>query len=347
MADARTVVIAVFDDVELLDVTGPAQVFSAASRIVATRREAAPRAGYAVRLAGPRAGPIRTSSGVSLVADVAFEHANEPVDTIVVPGAVDLGATGPQPLVVPEVVEWVARSARTARRVASVCVGAHMLAAAGLLDGRKATTHWYTAARLAADFPAVRVEPDPIFIRSGSVWTCAGVSSGMDLALAMVAEDHGDAVALATARWLVMYLKRPGGQSQFSVPLSTRAPSRDDVGALQLWMADNVSADLSVPALAQRLHLSERHFIRVFREQTGTTPAAYVDAIRLEAARRMLEETDAAIETVAASCGFGSAETLYRSFRRRLAATPTEYRRRFRSPVAAEHLAAEHLAERP
>jgi transcriptional regulator GlxA family with amidase domain len=334
MPGARTVTIAVFDDVELLDVTGPAQVFSAASRIIATRRDIARRAGYVVRLAAPQTGPIRTSSGVSLVADVAFAQTHGPIDTIVVPGASEIGATGLQPLVVPEVVDWVAHLAPTARRVASVCAGAHMLAAAGLLDGRKATTHWYTAARLAADYPNVQVDPDPIFIRSGPVWTCAGVSSGMDLALAMVAEDHGDSVALATARWLVMYLRRPGGQSQFSVALSTRTPSRADLGALQLWIADNLAGDLSVPALAQRLHLSERHFIRVFREQTGTTPAAYVDAIRLEAARRMLEESDAAVETVASSCGFGSVETLYRSFRRRLAATPTDYRRRFRSPIA-------------
>jgi transcriptional regulator GlxA family with amidase domain len=334
MAFARRVVIAVFDDVELLDVTGPAEVFTAASRIVAAGRDGGHRAGYTVTLAARRAGPIRTAGGVRLVADVAFSETAGPVDTIVVPGALEVGSTGPEPLVIPEVVDWAARMAPTVRRVASVCAGAHMLAAAGLLDGRKATTHWYTAARLAADFPNVHVDPDPIFVRSGPVWTCAGVSAGMDLALAMVAADHGDSVALATARWLVMYVKRPGGQSQFSVPLSTRTPSRDDLGALQRWIADNLAADLSVPALAQRLHLSERHFIRVFRQQSGTTPAAYVDAVRLEAARRMLEETDSAVETVAANCGFGSVETLYRSFRRRLAATPTDYRRRFRSPVA-------------
>jgi transcriptional regulator GlxA family with amidase domain len=332
MPPPRRITIAVFDGVELLDVTGPAEVFSAASRIVAALHGSR-RPRYVVELAAARPGPIRTSSGVQLVADVGFAHAG-PSDTVIVPGALEFAPEGPEPLVVPGVVQWLGRVAPQARRVASVCAGAHMLASAGLLDGLPATTHWYAAPRLASDFPLVQVDPDPIFIRAGRVWTCAGVSSGMDLALAMVADDHGDALALATARWLVMYLRRPGGQSQFSVPLSTQAPGREDLGDLLLWIGENLAADLSVPALARRMHMSVRHFARVFAQQSGATPAAYVESARLEAARRMLEETDHPVEVVAADCGFGSVETLYRSFRRRLGAPPNDYRRRFQSPVA-------------
>ena len=333
MTAPRRVTIAVFDGVELLDVTGPAEVFSAASRIVAAR-SGPRRAGYVIELAAVRPGAVRTSSGVQLVTDVGFGDACGPFDTVLVPGALEFAPDGPEPLVVPAVVEWVRGVAPGARRVASVCAGAHMLATAGLLDGLPATTHWYAAPRLATDFPLVRVDPDPIFIRAGKVWTCAGVSSGMDLALAMVADDHGDDLALATARWLVMYLRRPGGQSQFSVPLSAQAPSRADMGSLLLWIADNLAADLSVPALARQTHMSVRHFARVFAEQIGATPAAYVESARLEAARRMLEQSDHPMEVVASSCGFGSVETLYRSFRRRLGAPPTDYRRRFTAPIA-------------
>ncbi|MEZ0109170.1 transcriptional regulator GlxA family with amidase domain [Catenulispora sp. EB89] len=323
MAGTRRIVIAVFPDVDLLDVTGPAEVFALANRECG-------RSAYRVELAGRRVGPVATSAGVRLLTDVAFAEVGGSVDTLIVPGAVNLGAAGPVARVDQDVVAWVAAVAPSARRVASVCVGAHVLAAAGLLDGKTATTHWSTAAQLAAEHPAVRVDPDPIFVRSGKVWTGAGISACMDLALALVAEDLGEDVALGVARQLVVYLRRQGGQSQFSVPLSAPPAGRRDIDELRIYVAEHLDADLSAPALAARMCLSERHFARVFRQETGTTPAAYVEAARVEAARRLLETTDAALDEVAAGSGLGSVETLHRALRRQIGTTPAAYRRRFR-----------------
>ncbi|MEN2424121.1 DJ-1/PfpI family protein [Streptomyces rimosus] len=330
MSASHRVVIAVFPDVDLLDVTGPAEVFALANR------ETGGRAGYEVRLAGPVAGAVRTSAGVQLFADVSFEDVRGQVDTLVVPGAVDMGEDGPVVRIDAEVVAWVKEMAPHARRVASVCVGAHVLAAAGLLDGKTATTHWSTAAQLAADHPDVTVDADPIFVRSdcGRLWTGAGISACLDLALALVAEDLGEQTALAVARQLVMYLKRQGGQSQFSVPLSRPAAERRDIDELRLWIADHLDTDLSAPALAARMCLSERHFARVFKQETGSSPAAYVEEARVEMARRLLETTDCPLDQVAAAAGLGSAETLHRAFRRQLATTPAAYRRRFRARPA-------------
>ncbi|RKT08425.1 transcriptional regulator GlxA family with amidase domain [Streptomyces sp. 3211.6] len=330
MPTAHRVVIAVFPDVDLLDVTGPAEVFALANR------ETAGRAGYEVRLAGAAVGAVRTSAGVRLLTDVAFADVGAGVDTLLVPGAVDMAEDGPVARIDEEVVAWVRETAPHARRVASVCVGAHLLAAAGLLDGRTATTHWSTAAQLAAEHPGVTVDPDPIFVRTdrGRLWTGAGISACLDLALALVAEDLGEQTALAVARQLVMYLKRQGGQSQFSVPLSRPAAGRREIDELRLWIADHPDADLSAPALAARMCLSERHFARVFKQETGTSPAAYVEAVRVELARRLLETTDCPLDQVAAGSGLGSAETLHRAFRRQLATTPAAYRRRFRTQTA-------------
>lgn len=325
MPATRRVVIAVFPDVDLLDVTGPAEVFALANR------ETGGTAGYRVQLAGRAGGAVATSAGVRLVADLSFAEVGGVLDTLLVPGAVDMHPGGPVARIDRDVVEWVKRAAPQARRVASVCAGAHLLAAAGLLDGRTATTHWSTAARLAADHPAVTVDPDPIFVRSGKVWTGAGISACMDLALALVAEDLGEEVALAVARQLVMYLKRQGGQSQFSVPLSRPPASRRDIDELRMFIADHLDGDLSAAALAGRMCLSERHFARVFRQETGTSPASYVEAARVEAARRLLESTDQALDEVAAGCGFGSVETLHRALRKQIGTSPAAYRRRFRT----------------
>ncbi|MFD9355103.1 GlxA family transcriptional regulator [Streptomyces sp. NPDC060031] len=324
---AHRVVIAVFPDVDLLDVAGPAEVFALANR------ETAGRAGYQVRLAGPACGEVRTSAGVRLLADLSFDEVGRQVDTLLVPGAVDMADDGPVARIDADVVAWVKETAPYARRVASVCVGAHVLAAAGLLDGKTATTHWSTAAQLAADHPGVTVDPDPIFVRAdrGRLWTGAGISACLDLALALVAEDLGEDVALAVARQLVMYLKRQGGQSQFSVPLSRPAPARRDIDELRLWMADHLDEDLSAEVLATRMCLSERHFARVFKQETGASPAAYVEAARVEVARRVLETTDDPLDHVATAAGLGSAETLHRAFRRQLATTPAAYRRRLRT----------------
>ncbi|GGS98556.1 GlxA family transcriptional regulator [Nonomuraea spiralis] len=323
MPAAHRVVIVLFPDVDLLDVTGPAEVFALANRV-------AGRALYDVRLAGPQGGQVSTSAGVRLVADLTFEEVGDQVDTLVVPGAVTVTPTGPRALTDAEVVAWVRRTAPGARRVASVCVGAHILAEAGLLDGLTATTHWSTAAQLAADHPRVTVDPDPIFLRSsGRVWTGAGISACLDLTLALVAEDHGEEIALAVARELVVYLKRQGGQSQFSVPLAQAASGRRDIDDLRLWIAEHLAEELTTVELAARMGLSQRQFSRVFRQRTGFTPAAYVESARVEVARRLLETTDLPLPRVAADSGLGSVETLHRAFRRRLGTGPGTYRRRF------------------
>ncbi|MGW8766809.1 GlxA family transcriptional regulator [Streptomyces sp. NPDC055815] len=325
MPPPHRVVIVAFPGVELLDVTGPAEVFSVASRVAGAGRPA-----YLVQIATADGGPVTTSSGVRLMADLTLDDATGPMDTLLVSGAIEIvDEGGVEPLVDREVTRWLRHSAPRARRIGSICAGAHLLAAAGLLEGRPATTHWLTAARLAAEHPGVRVDPDPIFIRDGQVWTCAGVSSGMDMALAMVAEDHGQELALATARMMVMYVKRSGGQSQFSVPLSVQSSDDDRIDELRMWIAEHLTEDLSLEVLAGRTHLSVRHFTRLFHQRTSTTPAAYVEAARLEAARRLLEDSDRGLPEVAAASGLGSVETLHRVFRRRLGTTPAEYRRRF------------------
>jgi transcriptional regulator GlxA family with amidase domain len=331
MSIPHRIVIAVYPDVDLLDVTGPAEVFALANLEAVSRTGY--EAGYQVRLAGPVAGAVRTSAGVRLLTDLTFDEVGDQVDTLLVPGAVDLTQDGPLARIDPDVLAWVKATAPRARRVASVCVGAHVLAAAGLLDGKTATTHWLTAAQLASEHPAVTVDPDPIFVRSdcGRLWTGAGISASLDLALALVAEDQGEEVALSVARQLVMYLKRQGGQSQFSVPLSRPASTRRDIDELRLWIADHLDEDLSAAALAVRMCLSERHFARVFKQETGTSTAQYVESARVEAARRLLESTDCPLEEVTAVAGFGSAETLHRAFRRQLATTPGAYRHRFRT----------------
>ncbi|MGW5343425.1 GlxA family transcriptional regulator [Streptomyces sp. NPDC004050] len=330
MAETRRVVIAAFPGVELLDVTGPAEVFSVASRLLAPTGP-----GYRVEIAAAAAGELRTSGGVRLVADVALDDVGDGVDTLLVAGAMEQSEGRIAAVVDPVVADWLARTAPGARRVAGMCAGAHLLASTGMLDGLPATTHWLTADQLAAAHPAVAVDPDPIFVRAGRVWTCAGVTAVLDLALAMVAEDHGQALAVDVARAMVMYVKRAGGQSQFSVPLSVQASADDDrVDELRAWIQEHLAEDLPVPVLADRLHLSVRHFGRLFRRRTGRTPAAYLEAVRLEAARRLLEESDRGLPEVAARTGLGSVETLHRVFRKRLGTTPAEYRRRFRSPDA-------------
>ncbi|MFF7605509.1 DJ-1/PfpI family protein [Streptomyces parvulus] len=322
----RLIVVVLFEGVDLLDVTGPPEVFSLA------RRETEEAAGYEMVLAAGSMDPVTTAAGVRVLPDATFEEvATRRIDTLIVPGAVEADdRRGVRALTDPAVVEWVRALAERTRRVTSVCVGAHILAAAGLLDGRRATTHWSTARQLADEHPAVAVDADPIFIREGDVWTGAGISSCLDLSLALVADDLGEAVALRVARQLVMYLKRPSGQSQFSVPLEQVSTTRR-VEDLRHHIMRNLAEPLTVADLAARLHVGDRQLTRIFRTELGTTPHAYIESARVEAARHQLESTDATLERVASACGFGTVDTLVRAFRRRLATTPTEYRRRFRS----------------
>ncbi|WP_372345462.1 GlxA family transcriptional regulator [Streptomyces sp. KL116D] len=325
-AAGRLIVIVLFDGVDLLDVTGPPEVFSLALR------ETEEAAGYQVVLAARTMDPVTTGAGVRILPDVTFEEAAaRSIDTLLVPGAVEIDAERRvHPLVDPALVAWVKVLAGRSHRITSVCVGAHLLAAAGLLDGKRATTHWSTAQQLAADHPAVRVDADPIFIREGDVWTGAGISACLDLSLALIADDLGEAVALRVARQLVMYLKRPSGQSQFSVPLEQVSTTRR-IEDLRHHVLRHLDEPLTVADLAAYAHVSDRHLTRLFKTELGTTPYAYIESVRVEKARHELESSDATLERIASLCGFGTTDTLVRAFRRRLSTTPTEYRRRFRT----------------
>lgn len=320
------VVVLALPNVQSLDVVGPLEVFDAAARVVAAARDGGGPRPYDVAVVAPGGDVVRASSGLTLGAEALPRGA---VDTIVVAGgegARHVGDDAPA-------IAWLRRAAPRARRVTSVCTGAFALARAGLLDGRRCTTHWAYRRALARDFPAVTVDPeDPIYVRDGAVWTSAGVTAGMDLALALVEEDLGAEVALEVARWLVVFLKRPGGQAQFSAGLAAQtavaAAAREPLRELGAWMNDNLSADLSVGALAARACLSERQFTRAWRAETGQTPAAFVEALRVERARALLED-GVAVEAAARECGFASAEVLRRVFHRRLGVAPSAYKERF------------------
>ena len=315
--ETRRVVFVSFPGLLGLDLIGPWEVFTSAATAV-------PGA-YSVELVAA-APDIRTSSGLGLVPGGPLPSGDGEIDTLVVPG----GTGTRQAANDEELVEWIAEAAPRARRVASVCTGALLLARAGVLDGRQATTHWAFCSQLAKRHPAVDVVRDPIFVRDGDVYTSAGVTSGMDLALALVEADLGREVALEVARWLVMFLERPGGQSQFSASLAGQLAETEPVRDVQEWIADNLDADLSVPALAACAHMSERNFARVFAREVGMTPARYVESLRLERARLALSESGQPVAEVARRCGFGTATTMRRVFERRLRVRPTDYRARFR-----------------
>lgn len=320
LVDPRTVAIVVFPGLQGLDLTGPHEVFAAAEREVG-------RPAYRLVVTALEAGPVATASGLGVVADTALADVRGPVDTLIV-----VGGDGTTAAVFDDVlVGHVRRLARRARRVTSVCSGAFVLAQAGLLDGRRATTHWSVCGLLAEAFPTVRVDPDPIYVQDGNVYTSAGVTAGMDLALALVEEDHGRDVALAIARRLVLFLRRPANQSQFSAQLAAQMAERDGLREAQRHVLDHPDRDCSVAALARVALMSERHFARCFTEEVGVTPARYVERVRVETARRLLEDTDQGVEAVAAAAGFGTAETMRRTFLRVLRTSPSEYRSRFRA----------------
>jgi transcriptional regulator GlxA family with amidase domain len=325
---SRRIALLVFPDVQSLDVTGPQEVFVAAHGLLHSTHPA--DHGYDVRVISRDGAPLRCSSGLTIVPDGDFSHAPADLDTLIVAG----GYGSREASLDGATLDWIAGASKRARRTASVCTGAFLLAAAGLLDGRRATTHWGAATELARLYPSVHVDPEPIFLRDGPVWTSAGVTAGMDLALALVEEDTSRDLALTIARHLVLFLRRPGNQSQFSATLAAQEPVREPLREARRHILENVGADLSVEALAQLAHMSPRHFARSFRAETGVTPARYVESVRIEAARRALEDTSAPVASIAAACGFGTAETMRRSFLRSLGVAPAEYRRRF-YPTAA------------
>jgi transcriptional regulator GlxA family with amidase domain len=316
----RVIDVLTYPAVQLLDVTGPIQVFASANDIAAANGEPRP---YALRVVAQGGQGVTASAGLALAAG-PLTPPGEALDTLLVAGGEGAEAAAENPAL----VEWVRARATHARRVASVCTGAFLLAAAGVLDGRRAATHWMYCARLAHRFPAVRVEPDPIFVVDGPVWTSAGVTAGIDLALALVEQDLGRSVALAVARYLVVFLKRPGGQAQFSAALSLQIAD-DKFSALHDWINDHLNEDLSLSVLASQAGMSERTFSRRYAETTGQTPARAIERLRVDAARRQLSDSRAPVKRIAQRCGFGSEETMRRSFVRLLSTNPQDYRARF------------------
>ncbi len=328
---SRGVLIVLFDGVQSLDVTGPLEVFAGASSALDRALDRAadgaaegPGGGpaYAITTASVGGRPVRTSSGLTIMPGADLLEQGTP-HTVIVPGGP--GTRAPAP----ELVGWLRQRAPAAERIVSVCTGAFVLAEAGLLDGRRVTTHWANCAALARRYPAVTVEPEPIFVRDGNVTTSAGVTAGIDLALALVEDDHGRDAALVVARNLVVFLRRPGNQTQFSAQLQAQVAHREPLREVQRWVTEHPGADLSVDALAERARLSPRQFARAFTAETGVPPGRYVDQVRLEAARRLLEDTRNGVEQIARTCGYHTPEAMRRAFQQTLQVSPAEYRRRF------------------
>lgn len=328
MSRTRRVAILVYDGVQSLDVTGPLEVFAGATGYQRERNPGG-RPAYRIEIIGRHGGMVTTGSGLRLQTDGPYRGARG-IDTLVVAGGearAVAAALGDQPL-----LRWLGATGRRVRRLASVCSGAFLLGEAGLLDGRRATTHWMGAEQLAQRYPRVSVDPDAIYVRDGHVYTSAGVTAGIDLALALVEEDLGHATALAVARRLVVFLKRPGGQSQFSSHLEAQTTPPGPLRDLPEWIVANLASDLAVERLAERAAMSARNFARVFRRETGLTPAKFVERARVDAARRCLEDAALGLEEVAGRCGFHSAEQLRRTFHRHLRVVPIDYRKRFHHP---------------
>lgn len=316
----KTIAVLALPGVQLLDVCGPLDVFAEANvqfgrhfytlTVVSTDR---------------KAGPVRSSSGIRIVADYTMRDEMEPVDTFLVAGCPDL----PERLLDDDLLDWLRATAPKARRFGSVCSGALILAKAGLLDGKRVTTHWSVAQRMQLLYPEIIVEPDAIHIRDGKLRTAAGVTAGIDLALALVEEDLGRDIAMAVANQLVMYFKRRGGQLQFSQKGEVKPTGQSALQEVQRYVTANPGEDHSVPKLAERLGLSDRHFARLFRHEVGVTPAAWVEQVRIEAARRLLESA-LTPKQVAAQCGFADVDTLRRAFVRQVGVSPASYQKNYR-----------------
>lgn len=319
--EQRQIAILGFDGAQSLDLTGPLEVFDTAERLAEGR--------YRQLVVSGDGEPFRTSSGLRITPDKALRDLAGPIDTLVVAGGGGVGNARHDS----GLIDAIAAAAARSRRVASVCTGAFLLAEAGLLNGRRAATHWSAVDMLAESHPTVDVDPDSIFVRDGDVWTSAGVTAGIDLALALVEDDHGRDTALEIAQWLVVFAKRPGGQAQFSTPLAAQLAERAPIRAAQELVRARPETGLTVEALAAHAHMSVRGFARAFRREVGVTPAAYVETVRVERAVELLQTTGAGSEQIAAACGFGTPETFRRAFRRRLGVTPSEYRDRFRGTL--------------
>lgn len=326
LRDTRRIVFVAAPEVEILDLVGPLQVFARAAEFVSRENPGSPPI-YSVEVVTTSAHRTFVANcGLRLTAHKTFRELRGKIDTLLVAG----GNSIERDEIHPEVVRWLRKVAGRIRRVGSVCTGAMLLARAGLLDGRRATTHWSWCEVLIRRAPRANVDPDPIFIRDENVYTSAGVTAGMDLALALVEEDHGSGLALQVARNLVLYLRRPGGQSQFSAALSLQLTDRKPLRELEAWVLDNLNKPLTVPVLAQRVAMSPRNFARVFTKEMKVTPAKFVERLRIEAARRRLEESQNSMDAIADECGFGNVNSMRNVFQRALKIPPGQYRLHFR-----------------
>ena len=321
----RRVAMVAFPGIQLLDVVGPLEVLAAASLAAAYHGIGR---GYLLEVIGPELTSLRAASGLRIGVDRTYADRPDSLDTLIVAGGIGSRRAAHDR----RLLDYVIAADSCARRICSVCTGAGILAAAGLLSGRRVTTHWAWAATLAADYPDLEVDPDAIYCRDGRVWTSAGVTAGLDLALALVEEDLGRDLALEVSRHMVFFLKRPGGQSQFSAQLAGQIAARDPLRELQTWIVEHPAAELSIEALAARVAMSPRHFARVFRAEVGQSPGRFVESVRVEAARRQLEESRASVEQIAERVGLGTGETMRRAFLRQLGVGPAAYRDRFSPP---------------
>ena len=316
-----------------VDVMGPLEVFGLASRML---EEESGRPGYETELVTNSADlVIPTSSGIRINAHKHYEQVTEKVDTLFIAAGAGTRESGD-----PALLAWLREMAGQTRRVCSVCTGAFLLANAGLLNGRRATTHWRYVESFARQYPGVSWDPNPIWVQDGNIYTSAGISAGMDLALALIEEDHGNALALAVARRMVIFMRRPGSQAQFSVALASQAAERKGLQELQVWIAENLAKTLSIEVLAQRAAMSPRNFVRVFARELGNTPARYVEQVRVEAARTQLASTGDSMDAIAGRCGFSSAELLRRCFLRHFKIAPSQFRKHFHTPAAARGASA-------
>lgn len=322
----RTIGIFAFPGVEILDITGPNEVFGFANEFIKYHGICDQNI-YSTKVFAEQPGPVKTLSGLQIIADEAYGDTNVDIDTLIFPGA--FLDQIEKAMADEKLIAWIKVMASKVRRVVSVCTGSFFLAEAGLLDGCKATTHWNWSSQLSKSYPKVCVEPDHIFIKDGNIFTSGGITSGIDLTLALVEEDWGRELAVSIARFMVVFLKRPGGQSQFSAYLISEATERSDIRDLQGWIMDHAAEELTVELLAERMAMSPRNFARLFSTETGMTPAKYVEMVRIDQARNLLETSDLGVEWIAVRAGFKDPERMRRAFLRQLGVNPHDYRRRF------------------
>ncbi|HEY8032775.1 MAG TPA: GlxA family transcriptional regulator [Methylocella sp.] len=325
---SRRIGVLIYPGCDIVDVCGPCDVFNYAE-LYLRRFGKISEPGYHCDILAANPGPVRTSCGIELIATHSYCDASDGVDTLVVVGGMAVEQASKDR----SLVEWVSSMAPHVRRMASICNGTFILAAAGLLHHRRVTTHWLFSEQLASAYPSINVDSSLLFARDGNIYSSGGITAGIDLALALVEEDHGREIALATARIMVVFPRRPGGQSQFSAYIKLEAKNRPDISELQAWILGHPGEDLSVSALADRMAMSPRNFARLFRDETGDTPAQFAERARADAARCKLEQTVVPIETIAEECGFGNTERMRRTFQRLFDVSPQDYRARFRSTL--------------